>query len=224
METILRSSISRASVSLALAGSIGLAVASSAAAQTVTYGDWSAAWWQWAEANYPELDFGKGHVDCSLGQAGPVWFLGGSGGGDPVTRRCEIEPNKRLFVPLVNAADFDDDASCDDPSLCTIDEQRAILDGIFSQEPAGVFNSVACDLQIEVDGVPAVFSTPIVRTQSPPFLFAGNPENVSDGYWVLLDPLPEGRHTIRFSGGICDVESGESVFKVEVTYKVTVTD
>jgi len=43
-----------------------------------TYGDWMAAWDQWAlsipVANHPLFDNG----DCSVGQSGPVWFLGGN--------------------------------------------------------------------------------------------------------------------------------------------------
>src|SRR5208337_1677970 len=42
-----------------------------------TYSEWSAAWQQWAlsipVANHPLFDNG----DCSVGQSGPVWFLGG---------------------------------------------------------------------------------------------------------------------------------------------------
>lgn len=220
---------------LAIAASLafaGLGIASAAPAVKVfgkTYGEWSAGWWQWQEANYPDFDFGEGMVDCSLGQSGPVWYLGGSFSTDPVRREC-VEPlsrNIRLFIPLVNAADFDDESSCEsDP--CTVEEQREILDGLLSEEPAGLFTSVGCDLQIAVDGVPAVFSTPIVRTQSPPFEYAGNPENVADGFWVMLDPLPPGEHLIEFTGGLCDIDTALSdpdqptVFGVDVTYVLTV--
>lgn len=187
----------------------------------MTYGQWSTAWWEWAEQYFPDLDFGKGRVDCSLGQSGPVWFLGGSGDDRPVSRRCTIERGKALFIPLVNAADFDDEPSCAaDP--CTVEEQREILNGIFSEAPAGIFNSVACGLEIEVDEAPAVFSTPIVRTQSPPFDYAGNLDNISDGFWVMVEPLPEGDHTIQFSGGICDIDTGDPLFAVDVKYVITV--
>lgn len=207
---------------LALAGAFAVSSAGPAAADPATYGELSAAWWQWAENNYDDLDFGKGRVNCRRGQSGQVWFLGGSGGGDPVRRKCQIREGKQLFVPLVNAADFDDEESCATPGLCTVEEHRAILDGIFSEDPPGIFNSVACGLQIEIDGSSAVFTTPIVRTQSPPFHYAGNPENISDGFWVLIEPLPVGVHDIHFAGGICDIDTGESLFAVDVTYKIRV--
>jgi hypothetical protein len=122
--------------------------------------------------------------------------------------------HKHLFIPLVNANVND--------LPPTIEERRDLLDGLFSEVPAGIINSVACDLQIDVDGTPAVYSTPIVRTQSPPFEYFGDPETVSDGYWVMLDPLPSGEHTIMFSGGLCDIDSGENLFHVDVTYTVMV--
>jgi hypothetical protein len=43
----------------------------------MSYGQWSVRWWQWVFSlpanNNPILDTG----DCSAGQSGPVWFLGG---------------------------------------------------------------------------------------------------------------------------------------------------
>lgn len=187
-----------------------------------TYGDWSAAWWQWQERFYPEFGFGEGSVDCRLGQRGPVWFLGGTGGGE-AERTCNrpIPRYVRLFIPLVNAADFDDEESCDQQP-CSVAEQRELLDGLFSAEPAGILGSVGCQLQISVDDQPAVFATPIVRTQSPPFHYAGNPENVADGFWVMLPRLKRGDHTINFTGGLCAVGSGDPLFAVDVTYNLTV--
>jgi len=210
-------------LSLAMSGPVS---ADGAQIQGKTYGQWSAAWWQWQEANFPDFAFGDGLVDCSVGQSGPVWFLGGTAGSPLAERECE-EPlgnHIHLLIPLVNASFFNPDGNCPEPNFtCTIEEKREILDGLFSEVPAGIFNSVACDLQIEIDGTPAVFATPIVRTQSPPFDYAGDPETIADGYWVMLDPLPSGEHEIVFSGGLCDIgKKGESLFRVDVTYVVTV--
>src|SRR5262245_57270273 len=44
----------------------------------MTYGQWSAAWWQWATSlsadHHPLFDT----ADLSTGQSGHVWFLGGT--------------------------------------------------------------------------------------------------------------------------------------------------
>ncbi len=43
-----------------------------------TYGEWSAAWWQWLYSmptnQHPLYDT----AECSEGQSGKVWFLGGT--------------------------------------------------------------------------------------------------------------------------------------------------
>src|SRR5215831_3843970 len=73
-----------------------------------TYSQWSAAWWQWAfsipVAHHPLFDRGN----CSIGQSGPVWFLGGQFCQNnqvcnpaPV-RSCTIPTGKALYCPVVN--------------------------------------------------------------------------------------------------------------------------
>src|SRR5262245_13662616 len=69
----------------------------------MTYGEWSAAWWQWAMsqplAGHPFVD-GPG-FDVSAGQSGSVWFLGAPFG--TVQRTVTIPVGKSLFVGLLNA-------------------------------------------------------------------------------------------------------------------------
>lgn len=197
-----------------------------------TYGEWSVLWWQWQEANFPGFDFGEGEVDCTQGQRGPVWFLGGTGAG-PAERECNVRPNVHLFFPLVNAnlPNPDPDNCSDFPAdNCPVDEKRRILDGIFSEDPPGSFNSVACLLSSTIDStddgidnpIPTVFAAPMVRTQSPPFLYSGDSRTVSDGIWVALSPLRNGTHRIHFTGGLCDVDDGSVIFDVDVTYTLNV--
>ena len=175
-------------------------------------GELTVGWYQWQEANYPDFAFGEGMVDCSLGQSGPVWYLGGTGGG-AAERTCDapINGHKHLMFPLVNAV-FSNGEGED----ATVEEKRAELDFYFdTADPVS-----PCLLSAEVDGVPVVFdSVPIVRTQTPAFNYAGDPEAIADGYWAALPPLPRGEHTIQFTGGLCF--DGSPVFDVDVTYNVT---
>jgi hypothetical protein len=191
-----------------------------------TIAELSAGWWEWQEENYPGFNFGDGIVDCSLGQKGPVWYLGGTGGGsDQRTCHAPIKGHKHLMFPLVNVAMFNPDDWCEaqfGTLYCTVEQKREILDGLLSENPAGIFNSKACLPQADVDGVPAVYSASIVRTQSPPFPYAEDPEAVADGFWVVLPLLSRGEHTVHFTGGLCDVASGEAFFSVDVTYDLTV--
>ncbi len=211
-----------------------------------TYGEWSAAWWQWAYSmpttENPLFDT----ADCSAGQSDHVWFLGGVFGrsGLGVERTCTIPPGTALFFPVVNIAV--DNTGCADslcpPTVFTVDELRAIakssMDG-------------ASDLSCTIDGVPVRgLSVPSpYRVQSPVFSYTlpADPDNlinwllnflgcyptpppsggcfadggtvtpvVADGFYLMVAPLSAGEHTIHFAGSL----SG-SPFE-DITYHITV--
>ncbi|RJX31828.1 MAG: hypothetical protein C4531_07105 [Desulfurivibrio sp.] len=189
-----------------------------------TYGEWSAKWWQWLEAqNFTPLT-AQGEVDCSQGQTGPVWFLAGTDGSGPVERECTVPKGTLLFFPLVNAEfnNVPNETTCEG-GPCTEDEKRVILDGLMSDNTPGLLNSRACNLESTVDGIPTLFSGfAIARTQSPAFLYLDDHETVSDGFWVMLS-LPEGQHTLHFKGALCDLDSGSQLFEVDVTYNLNVS-
>jgi hypothetical protein len=147
-----------------------------------TYGDWSAKWWQWAlsiplynpdngQPNHPLFD----GTDCSVGQSGPVWFLGGrfceTGKDCPlpgtVVRSCTIPKETALFIPIVNASDsFVEEtelaAYYGTTPLQSIKEMRTFL--------AGFVNSMT-NLQLEVDGIPVQHLKEKFRVKSPVYDF-----------------------------------------------------
>lgn len=202
-----------------------------------TYGEWATEWWQWAfDTDFAQ--FGDGEVDCSAGQKGNVWFLAGSFG-EPASRTClaGIPRGKVLLFPLVNFGFFNPDGSCpaDQAFNCTVAQKRELANGFFSDQIPGnllgFLETYACQLNATVDGVPVqAMGYPIVRTQSPEFLLAGDPETIDDGYYVAIPQLESGEHTIQFTGGLCGFDQspvdinadGPSVFKVDVTYVLTV--
>jgi len=69
-----------------------------------TYEEWSARWWQWAISMPSDHNPLADTADCSMGQVGPVWFLGGSFAQTPLTgpRKCTVPPGKGLFFPIVD--------------------------------------------------------------------------------------------------------------------------
>jgi hypothetical protein len=185
-----------------------------------TYGGWSATWLQWLESQDFAPLFEEGVVDCSKGQSGSVWFLAGTGDGDPgdppVVRECTV-PKKKLFFPLVNV--WWHNESGEDLS---VREKREVLDAFMRDDVPGLFNSRACNLHVTLNGDPALFSgVTIARTQSPPFSFAGDPETVIDGFWVVLR-LPKGIHELHFHGALCDFATNVPFFEVDVIYNLTV--
>jgi len=185
-----------------------------------TYGEWSAKWWQWLRSIPAQSNplLGSGQVDCNIGQSGPVVFLAGTTGNDPVVRECTVPQGKELFFSPMNFM-FENDPG----ETLSEAQKREILDGVLTDaDGAGdVFGgSRACNLTTSVDSVPSIFSAiATARTQSPAFRIAigeddvlGAPagtvdeEAVSDGFWVMLH-LPKGEHTLHVQGALCDLNN-----------------
>ena len=186
------------------------------------YGEWSARWWQWLVSIPADTNpnFSSGNVDCTLGQSGPVWFLGGSFGDKlSYTRRCTIEGGKDLLVTPLTTLFGQGVGDCTGPSDCDPTQLRAL---------AAVGQDNPQLLEVRVDNA-QVKSLDQYRV-TPPVFTVFFPQNavfglepgthgpvVSDGYFVLLKSLSPGPHTIHLKG----VSNGG--FTVEVTYQLTVT-
>jgi hypothetical protein len=189
----------------------------------LTYGEWTAKWWQWAylmpEANNPLVD-DTGN-NCANNQTGPVWFLAGTGGG-AVTRECTIPSDKALLIPIINVM-------CDsatDTALDTEAELRAC---------AKADQDTVIGKEITVDGI-NIGSLDSYRFQSPLFDITYPANNiagvapqtvkaVSDGFWILLDPLSPGSHEIHFKAALGDPTVIATVnFALDVRYLLTVVE
>lgn len=175
-----------------------------------TYGQWSAEWWQWAFSSEPAKPVEEGDIDCNDGQQGKVWFLAGTFGGAPVERTCitPIPQGKALFFPLVNLVFFNNP-----DENTTIPEKREILNSLIE--------GITCNLHSTIDDIPTIFTSPIIRTQSPPLSFLTDKEAISDGFWVMVPPLDKGEHIIHFTGGFCDSPIFGD-FLADATYILTI--
>jgi hypothetical protein len=192
----------------------------------MTYADWSAAWWQWAyslpASENPWFDE-TGCLNGANGQSGPVWFLTGVVNASGIAvRDCTVPHGKALFFPILN---FENDNVCP-PQNLTIAQLR---------QAAAAAEDSATALACEVDGRP-IRNLQSFRVQSPTFDITFPDGNVfqffgcdvppgtygpfvSDGYWLMLEPLSAGQHTIHFHG---HVEVPFS-FTLDITYHLTVT-
>jgi hypothetical protein len=187
-----------------------------------TYGQWSAAWWQWAanisEPNSPVTD--DTGANCAVNQKGPVWFLAGTAGG-LATRSCTVPADKAVLVPIINA----EWSTVEEPGS-TEEHLRAVAKDLIdhvTQTSASV-DGTAVDLGPVSEGR--------FRFQSPLFTITFAPNNgfgvtpgtgkaVSDGFWVMVKPLSKGQHAIDFQG---TAVFGDFVFQVGVHYDLTVTE
>lgn len=183
-----------------------------------TYGEWSAAWWQWAYSlpadQNPFFD-DTGCANGANGQDGPVWFLTGvinvSGAAD---RTCTVPTGKALFFPLINV----ECSTAEAPPFYGADEE----------ELRACARSFAIgDVFAEIDGR-QVHNVADYLVESPLFSFTlpennvlglptGEADAVSNGYYLMLAPLSVGEHTVHFGGTYSDFG-----FTLDITYHLTV--
>lgn len=196
-----------------------------------TYSEWAIKWWQWAigtPASTNPLTDATGEF-CASGQKGPVWFLATTLAGQttptPATRTCTIPSGKSLFFPVINASYFafpGENWTGNEPGL------RAQADC-----------SMPTVLEAEVDGVPArdLFAyfehSPIFQVSLPAGdIFGVGPlllsPSVGLGYYLFLEPLRKGTHTIHWKATwTCKFPQSSDdymPYTEEVTYNLTVTD
>ncbi len=191
-----------------------------------TYGEWSGRWWQWLlsipEATNPNLD--TTGANCDQKQAGPVWFLAGAFSSTTVTRTCTVPARKALFFPIVNGLFGAAAGDCKptNPQVeCNIADLR-VMDAA-ALDP--VILTASIDDQSLANLRRQRVQSPVLTITFPAgAVFGSNAgtfaPNVSDGYWLMVPPLPAGRHTIRFKGVISGGPFSGTV--IEVTYRLTV--
>lgn len=207
-----------------------------------SYADWSALWYQWSYSmpvdQHPLFD--APGTDGTEGQVGDVCFLGGTFLSTEVEpgvyvgtadRTVTLPEGTALFFPIVNAAaaQLENDGNTEDALR---DKANFLADLI-------VKNS----LYLEIDGK-RVTGLPKYRAESPLFNVGPLPENnisasfgydvpegsigamVSDGYYVMIEPLPIGTHTIKFGGVVdaSDVEGLGFVFQLDITYTIHIVN
>jgi hypothetical protein len=183
----------------------------------LTYGEWTVEWWKWLlsipKPDNPAADTtGK---NCALKQTGAVWFLTGTYGGTN-ERICTIPAGKAILINIIDVI-----CSYAEHHLKTEPELRAC---------AKADQDKVTTTSLTVDGA----QLNPVRLQSPLFTVTLPSNNalglkpqttpaISDGYWVFLQPLPPGSHTIHSSGSLVDFTTTGTVnFASEAIYHITI--
>jgi hypothetical protein len=205
----------------------------------LSYGEWSEEWWKWIiaipAAESPVLD--ETGEFAGVGQEGNVWFLAGRLFSGESTRTITVPSGKKLFFPLYNwvfwapddlgTAEFVADHLGFTPeqiASMTDEELLRLLVNYTAGEP---------ELTLTIDGKPAsnlldyyaespafsLFDTDLVDDLGVPI---SQPNlAVSSGFWIMLNPLPPGEHTIRWT-----VHSEHSIpdfdTDLDITYHINV--
>lgn len=186
------------------------------------YAELAADWLEWLTAipgtSNPLFD--PDGAFAALGQSGKVWFLVGTTGGS-ATRTVTVPAGAAVFFPIVNYF-WVNTPEYGDPVWSP--EQEAAVRTFL----AGNIDT-SQNLLLEIDGRPVpnvdrlrvggavgLCTLPDDNIFGVPFAPVPH-ECVADGYWALLPPLSNGKHTIRFAG-----EIPATAFALDVTYHITV--
>jgi hypothetical protein len=185
-----------------------------------TLGEWGGRWWNWSYSMpgdaHPILDT---TTACDVNQPDDMFYLGGTYGWDTV-RTCTVPAGKPIFFPIATV-EYDNYGGYS----YTADELLYYAD--LSQDGM-VTRRLEIDGQVweneELDpyrGATAfVLTVPDIYPNLMYWLyeieFSGDLDPaVTDGTWVLLDPLPPGEHHIAF-------EAASGSFAIAVEYNLTV--
>jgi hypothetical protein len=214
-------------------GSVPTAVASDsnprvfppdAAVFGMTYGDLSAAWWQYIVSIPASTNPLNDVTGCGPQQSsGPILFLAGSFVG-PVTRTCTVPSGKVILIPIINV----ECSTLEEAPFHGSNEAELRSCAATFGDAIGV-NTLAAT----IDGM-KVKDLGSFRAQSPVFGFTllygnvlgakpGTGFSASDGYWLMLKPLSPGQHVIHFEGA-CVSGSPCDGFSQNVNYNLTVTE
>jgi hypothetical protein len=205
-----------------------------------TYGEWSAAWWQWA-VSFPTGTSPLTHTDatsCARGQSGPVWYLSAdlTGVAKPPPRVCTIPAGKGILFPIINAEWSVAEANVyGNACQVTVTPSGTPVPGGTSdaalQACAIALMDYVTSLEADFDGTVLQNLDPIstpYRFTSPAFIFdpvtnnpfaipSGTTRSVANGFWVLLAPPTAGQHKLHFRG---EAKSLGAIF--EAMYTLTI--
>lgn len=221
-------------------------LASEARPYGMSYGQWSAAWWQWAL----RPPFSQGALtdetgeDCGKGQVGPVWFLAGvANSSGTVVRNCKVPAGKALFFPVLNGEweneGFDTPQKVEylrflvKGAIDDTSERNASLDG----KPLPMYRVTSPVFFYTMDATDNQYGLKCTGTLHPTckdgadktvpwagLICTGGPKNqcfaypaVGDGYYVMLAPLSPGEHSVHFGG-----KFNSTGWTLDITYNLTI--
>jgi hypothetical protein len=188
----------------------------------ISYEDWTIKWWQWVlsmpvEIN-PKTD--KTGEHCQEGQGSlPVFFLS-NGDGSVTERRCTVPAEKAILIPVsVVECSLAEQSGTNEQELdtCAREDQ--------SSNPT-LFLSVD-GRQIQQIEKYRIHSRAFNVTFPENGLYgakAGPSRAVSDGYYLIFEPMPPGEHEIHIKSSLTNPTTGILFFADEVKYHLNVVE
>jgi hypothetical protein len=172
-----------------------------------TLGEWSAEWVKYVESipvpQDPQND--TTGEKANIGQSGSVFFLVGTSTGESVTRKITVNENQLLFFPLINIWNSNFPLAENNPPK-TGEELANAIKPVIDTTNSLFFNldgvALSMDELFQHRETPAPFNITLPENN-----FYGEPAGsssvvASDGYWLMVEPLSIGKHTISFGGSL----------------------
>ena len=198
------------------------------------YEGWAREWWKWvmeypladelAGVDHPMFHSPRFDVNYRQGLRGNVWFFASPF--EPLVREVDIPRGVYLFFGMVNV------------------ECSTLEEGLFYGETpeerafgAKMLADHIVDLAVEIDGVPLEdpyshrITTSDVEFVAPtPWIFGvhgGEGRSSADGYYLMLNPLAPGLHTVSYRGAFVFTEAVDGFNEyapIETTYMLNVSE
>jgi hypothetical protein len=190
-------------------------------------GEHTADWWSWVLSRPAPTDALSDTTGAAANadQSGPVFYVAGSGfGAGAINRSFTVPADKYILLPIFNFLVFPPP----DPGFSTTAEEAEFLTTEVIK-PATLFASIdgvdVSDIASHLERAPTNFTLHAVagNVSGAP---AGDSESNATGYWLMIAPLGEGKHTFKFGGTSepftfpgTDIQA--PAFSVDVTDNVT---
>ena len=153
-----------------------------------------------------------------------MWFLAGTAGVPPIAERtCTVPADKAVLFPVINCINWmgapsDTSTSIRNDAkawLTHVSEMEASVDGVALEGLANFAFFSPSNF---------FFTAPATDDECVWPGMSGRREACSIGYWLMLEPLSPGPHTIHFRGQVVWAATFPNVqeFETEVTYHLTV--
>ncbi len=183
--------------------------------------DYANRWWQWAysmpQRDSPVRDQDGRH--CQIGQEAPVWFLAGGFGSSKITRACTVPSGQHLFFPVINMMAYNNPGG--NNTCAGVKRAVARNNDRFVYIRVYLNGSRIVDAERFRVASDACFD-PLARVPANVFPPSFAPA-ATDGYWIMLRPLPEGTHDLAFRAFYTSNDGSEFGEMVQnINYTLTV--
>jgi hypothetical protein len=188
----------------------------------LSYEDWTIKFWQWVLPITLDINpiFDQTGEHCGEGQGSlPVFFLIGSSG-SVVERTCTVPADKAILIPVGYVeCSFAEHSGTTEEELHTCAEEDQSSNPILFLSVDGRQIQQFEKYRVHSRAFNVTFpENPIFGAEPGPSLA------VSDGYWIILEPLPPGEHEILFKESLTNPITGILLFSQETKYHLNLVE